>query len=157
MVNPKRRSHLNTLIAFAAASLVSSAFADQAASAAQAKGSEGVERALKELIAAYENADANGVEAHLDPTMIGFGVLMQKVHDSIAAQKQIRIALKDLQTTVGPDAALVRVSWEKRFLALPAMTAVLRSGSCILVFQRDGANWRLAGITGDNLFAAGSQ
>jgi hypothetical protein len=89
--------------------------------------------------------------------MIGFGVLMQKVHDSIAAQKQIRIALKDLQTTVGPDAAFVRVSWEKRFLALPAMTAVLRSGSCILVFQRDGANWRLAGITGDNLFAAGSQ
>jgi hypothetical protein len=52
MLNPKRRSHLFTLLAFAAASLAASAFADQAPLAAQAKVSEGVERALKDLIAA---------------------------------------------------------------------------------------------------------
>ena len=71
-------------------------------------------------------------------------------------QKQLRITLSDLRAQPSEDAALVLVQarWEKRYVRLPAGLQVRKSGEAVFTLKRSEGGWKLAGLSGDNLFAA---
>jgi hypothetical protein len=120
--------------------------------------SNSMEQAAKEamgkLIRAYESGEPITADPYLDPAMVGTQVLLENIRDTQTQQKQIRIALKDMQTAVSAGMVIFTVKWEKRYLALPAMTPKLATGTASLMMSYSAAGWRLSGMTGDNLFAA---
>jgi hypothetical protein len=110
--------------------------------------------ALGQLMRAYQSGEPAAIEPFLDPAMIGMQSLLEAVRDTQAQQKQIRISLKDIQVTTGMDLAVIRATWEKRYLALPGMTPRLATGHASFAMSHAASGWRLTGVTGDNVFAA---
>lgn len=109
--------------------------------------------ALERIFRAYESNDAGTLESLLDPAAVDLKAVLENARESQNQQKQIRISIKDVQVTVNPDFAFVQVNWEKRFLSLPDMKPKLVVGHATFAMNRSAAEWRLAGISGDNIFA----
>jgi len=125
--------------------------APQALSAPQlAQGARG---ALDALLAAYTSGQTQQAEMMLDIAMIGRQVLADQMRVSLAQHSQMRMTLRDAQSTVGDDVVLLSVNWEKRFLLLPAQSPGLRTGHAVFMWQRGRDGWRLIGLSGDSPFA----
>lgn len=112
------------------------------------------EDVMEKLIRAYESGEAIAVDPYLDPAMVGAQGLLDSIRDTQAQQKQIRIALKDVQPAVGTDVVIISVKWEKRYLSVTGMTPKLATGQISFMMNHSAAGWRVNGITGDNIFAA---
>ena len=116
--------------------------------------SSAAQDALERIFRAYEADDMAAIEASLDPAAPDLKSVLESARESQNQQKQIRISIKDVQVSVNPDFAFVQVNWEKRFLALPDMKPKLVTGHATFAMNRGAGEWRLAGINGDNIFAA---
>jgi hypothetical protein len=110
---------------------------------------------LNAMLVAFENGDTAKVAESIEPTLVGLAVLLKSVDESHAQQRSIRIHLQDLQVTAGGDDALIGADWEKRYLSAAKLAPGLAKGRATFVFRRTGKQWKLAGMTGDNLFAGG--
>lgn len=111
--------------------------------------------ALRLLLTAFENGDSAKVEAGIEPTLVGLTALLKSIQDSHALQREIRIHLQDTKVTVGSDNVLIYTDWEKRFLSVSKSAPGLAKGRITFVFRRAVKQWKLVGMTGDNLFAGG--
>jgi hypothetical protein len=112
--------------------------------------------ALDALIRAYEGGDIGYVRGRLSPAMIGYQRFIDGMAHDVNKLKQIRIHLFDTQVTAGPDMAVIQTGWEKRFLTLAGFTPGLYSGRSMFLLHRDGDDWKVAALAGDNLFATQS-
>lgn len=109
--------------------------------------------ALEGILAAYSEGQALRAEAMVEPAMIGRQQLIDAMRLSIAQQKQIRISLHDTQMVNGDDVVVLRTGWDKRYLTLPDMAPMVRKGQTLFLMQLTKQGWKLAGQSGDNLFA----
>lgn len=114
---------------------------------------QGARGALNTLIVAYAGNQPMLAEPMLDEAMIGRQVLLDQMRTSLNQQAQIQVSLRDVRSSIGDNVVAVTFSWEKRFLQIPAMTPVLRSGRAVFMWQRSAQGWRLVGISGDSPFA----
>ena len=114
---------------------------------------QGARGALDSLLADYAGGRPQQAEMMFDAAMIGRQVLADQMRVSLNTQTQVKITLRDAQSTVGDDVVLLSVNWEKRFLLQPAMTPGLRSGRAVFMWQRGRDGWRLIGLSGDSPFA----
>ena len=157
---PSRRWATRAGVALCACLLLALAFtparparaqSDQGMSAPQlAQGARG---ALDALLAAYTSGQTQQAETMLDIAMIGRQVLADQMRLSLSQHTQMRMTLRDAQSTVGDDVVLLSVNWEKRFLLLPAQSPGLRTGHAVFMWQRGRDGWRLIGLSGDSPFA----
>jgi len=125
----------------------------QAAAPSAFEMEQGARGALNTLIVAYAGNQPLLAEPMLDEAMIGRQVLLDQMRISLNQQTQIQVSLRDVRSSIGDNVVAVSFSWEKRFLQIPAMTPVLRSGRAIFMWQRTAQGWRLIGISGDSPFA----
>ena len=109
---------------------------------------------LERIFRAYEHNDVAALEGMLDPAAADLKSVLDSARESENQQKQIRISIKDVQVTTNPDFAFIQVNWEKRFLALPDMKPKLIVGHATFAMNQTAGEWHLAGISGDNIFAA---
>lgn len=112
--------------------------------------------ALEALIRAYENGDIGYVRGQLSPAMIGYQRFIDGMTNDANKLKQIRVHLFDTQVTAGTDIAVIQTGWEKRFLTLAGFTPGLFTGRGMFLLHRDGNDWKVAALAGDNLFATQS-
>jgi hypothetical protein len=112
------------------------------------------QQALDSLLRAYERGDVGFLQRHIDPAMIGFGVLINDVINDSNAQRQTRIQILDRQMQCGPDVAVIDFSWEKYFLASANFAPVVTRGrgSVLISGLGSGLNgqWRISGLVGDS-------
>jgi hypothetical protein len=111
--------------------------------------------ALQTMLRAFENGDATVVEAAIEPTLVGLTALLKSVDESHARQRAIRVHLQDIQATAGRDEVLVGANWEKRYMNVASAAPGLAKGHATFVFRQRDQRWKMVGMTGDNLFAAG--
>jgi len=141
----------------APASPVSSGAAAKAASApATPKDSRQAQAALRQLLAAHTAGDQAGMEVLVSPDMPGYSGVVDAARQARPLHKQLRITLSDLRAQPSEDGALVLVQarWEKRYVRLPAGLQVRKNGTAVFTLKRTDTGWKLAGLSGDNLFAA---
>jgi hypothetical protein len=112
---------------------------------------------LNKLLQAYQSGEPLGAEVWLDPAMIDLQSLLDNIRDTQNQQKQIHITLTDVQVLAGADTVTIQANWEKRYLALPAMTPRLATGHMTVNLMRRTNGWLVNGISGDNLFAAAAR
>jgi hypothetical protein len=115
---------------------------------------QAAQHALSDIFRAYESGKPFAVDPYLDPAMIDYQGLLDNIRDTQNQQKQIGITAKDVQAVNEGDTVQIQLNWEKRYLALPAMTPKLASGQASFQMKLTAKGWRLAGIGGDNPFAA---
>ncbi len=117
------------------------------------------QQALDNLLRAYERGDIAFLQRHIDPAMIGFGVLINDVINDSNAQRQTRIQITDRQMQCGPDVAVIDFAWEKYYLASANFTPVVTRGrSSILISGLGsglGGQWRINGLVGDSPLRSG--
>jgi FecR protein len=117
------------------------------------------QQALDNLLRAYERGDIAYLQRHIDPSMIGFGVLINDVISDINAQRQTRIQITDRQMQCGPDVAVIDFAWEKYFLASANFAPVVTRGrgSVLISGLGSGLNgqWRISGLVGDSPLRSG--
>lgn len=109
--------------------------------------------ALEGIFAAYSDGQALRAEAMMEPAMIGHQQLIDAMRLSISRQKQVRISLHDTKMVTGNDVVVIHTGWDKRYLALPGMDPMVRRGQTIFLMQLTKQGWKLAGQSGDNIFA----
>lgn len=112
--------------------------------------------ALDELIRAYETGNIAFIQSRLSPSMIGYQRFLDGVGRDSNLMKQIRIHLFDTQVTAGPDVAMIQTGWEKRFISVASFAPELYSGRSLFLLHRDQGEWKIANMSGDNLFASQS-
>lgn len=112
--------------------------------------------ALDELIRAYEIGNIALIQSRLSPSMIGYQRFVDGMLRDTNWMKQIRIHLFDTQVTAGPDVAVIQTGWEKRFLTVTTFAPELYTGRSLFLLHRDQGEWRIANMSGDNLFASQS-
>lgn len=111
-------------------------------------------QALQKMTADFSNGKVSDAEKVIDIAMIGRQEIVEAMNSSLAKQKQIRISFSDTTTNnVGKEVVVIKTSWEKRSLSVPAMTAVEQKGQSLFFMQKIKKNWKLVGQSGDNLFA----
>jgi hypothetical protein len=115
---------------------------------------QAAQHALSEIFQAYASGKPFAVDAYLDPAMIDYQGLLDNIRDTQNQQKQINIAIKDVQAVSEGGTVQIQLNWEKRYLALPNMAPKLASGQASFHMKLSSKGWRLAGIGGDNVFAA---
>lgn len=112
------------------------------------------QQALDALLRAYERGDIGFLQRHIDPAMIGFGVLINDVINDTNAQRQTRIQITDRQMQCGPDVSVIDFAWEKYFLASANFAPVVTRGrgSVLISGLGSGLNgqWRISGLVGDS-------
>ena len=117
------------------------------------------QQALDNLLRAYERGDIAYLQRHIDPAMIGFGVLINDVINDTNAQRQTRIQITDRQMQCGPDVAVIDFAWEKYFLASANFAPVVTRGrgSVLISGLGSGLNgqWRISGLVGDSPLRSG--
>jgi FecR protein len=117
------------------------------------------QQALDALLRAYERGDIAFLQRHIDPAMIGFGVLINDVINDTNAQRQTRIQITDRQMQCGPDVAVIDFAWEKYFLASANFAPVVTRGrgSVLISGLGSGLNgqWRISGLVGDSPLRSG--
>lgn len=112
---------------------------------------------LEQLLHVYESGDSISSQSFFDPAMLDLQSLLDNIRDTQNQQKQIRISISDIQTVAGTDSLLIQLNWEKRYLALVNMTPKLTTGHATFQMKYTSQGWRLAGISGDNVFAASAK
>jgi ketosteroid isomerase-like protein len=110
---------------------------------------------LSDMLIAFENGDAAGVAAGIEPTLIGRAMLLKSINDSYTWQRSIRIQLDDIEVTAGADAVLASAKWEKRYVSNVESKPGMATGHATFVFCRTDAHWKLVGMSGDNVFFGG--
>ncbi|MFM7330847.1 MAG: FecR domain-containing protein, partial [Brachymonas sp.] len=117
------------------------------------------QQALDALLRAYERGDIAFLQRHIDPTMIGFGTLINDVINDSNAQRQTRIQITDRQMQCGPDVAVIDFAWEKYFLASASFQPVVTRGrGSVLISGLGGGlggQWRISGLVGDSPLRSG--
>jgi hypothetical protein len=149
-VDAKRRTFaaLGVLLAAAAAApRAAPAGAPPAAqSAANAGSAEAATRAWLDLL---EKADITGLDALIEPDLLGRTQLIQQLRDLTLAEKQIRLHMRDVRVAPG-EVTAITFGWERRALTFPASKPVLRTGTAAFYWRREKNGWRLVGIAGDD-------
>ena len=107
---------------------------------------------LGELLAAYSAGNTALAETMVLVSMIGRQQLFDAMRASLALQKQIRISLRDPRFANTDSVIIIQTNWDKRYLTLPTLAPKLQSGSSSFVMQKTPDGWRLAGLSGDNIF-----
>ncbi len=117
------------------------------------------QQALDNLLRAYERGDVGFLQRHIDPSMIGFGTLINDSINDANAQRQTRIQITDRQMQCGPDVAVIDFAWEKYFLASANFQPVVTRGrgSVLISGLGSGLNgqWRISGLVGDSPLRSG--
>lgn len=108
--------------------------------------------AFESLVRAYERGDVLAFERELDADMIGRGRFIDALQRDANAMRNLRVHLSDLQLSAGRDVAVVNVRWEKRFLGATDLQPGLQTGRSVILMHRDDGGWRMASVSGDNLF-----
>ncbi len=112
------------------------------------------QRSLDAFLRAYEQGNVALIQQRLDPSLIGYGILVNDVMTAAATQKQVQILVLDRQAQCGPDVAVIDFAFEKRFLDAATFTPVVQRGrGSVLVSglaNGDQGQWRISGFTGDN-------
>ncbi|MCY7388989.1 MAG: nuclear transport factor 2 family protein [Burkholderiales bacterium] len=111
--------------------------------------------ALREMLAAFEKGDSAKVEAGIQPTLVGLALLVKSIQDSLAQQREIRIHLQNISVAANSEDVLISADWEKRYLSTAGLAPGLAKGRATFVFRHVSAQWKLAGMTGNSLFAGG--
>lgn len=112
--------------------------------------------ALNSVIRAYESGDVMFFERQLDPDMIGRARMMDALRRDANNLRQIRLHLKNVEQHTGPDVAVIRARWEKRYLSALQLQPGLNEGQSAFLLHRTREGWRLAAIAGDQPFGGGS-
>lgn len=112
--------------------------------------------ALNEAIRAYESGDVMYFERQLDPDMIGRARMMDALRRDANNLRQVRLHLRDVEQNAGPDVAVIRARWEKRYLTSLQLQAGMNEGQSAFLLHRTREGWRLAAIAGDQPFGGGS-
>ncbi|MBI1889791.1 MAG: hypothetical protein HYS18_04025 [Burkholderiales bacterium] len=115
---------------------------------------QAAQKTLNEIFRAYESGKPFALDAYMDTKMIDYQSVLDAVRDTQNQQKQISVLTKDVQAVGTGDMVMVQLNWEKRYLALPNLTPKLASGQASFQMKLTAKGWRLAGIKGDNVFAA---
>ncbi len=108
--------------------------------------------AFEALVLAYERADVLTFERQLDASLIGRSRMLDALRRDANALRNVRVHLSDFQLSAGPDVAVVKVRWEKRFLSATNLQPGLQSGNSVVLMHRERDGWRMASLGGDNLF-----
>lgn len=99
----------------------------------------------------FMNGKADSCADFFDPAMIGRQELVNAVNESKINQKSIVIEEDSSRTqALGDSTAVIQLVWEKRYIK-PAGSQVTKRGETHFYIQRTGGDWRLVGMTGDNL------
>lgn len=117
-------------------------------------GDNPAQKVLDQFINAYERGDVAYIQRRLDPSMIGYGALLNGMMKDVSAQKQIRFLIQNKNVQCGPDLAVVNFTWEKRFLDLVTFRPRLQTGQAAVLTHLKAGEWKLSGISGDNPFAS---
>lgn len=113
------------------------------------------QKALDDLIRAYEQGDIAFLQQRLSPSMVGYGALISDIQTSTVAQRQTRIQIKDRQMQCGPDVASITFSWEKTFLdAVSFQPGMVRGTGSVLLTGLGGGQWQVGGLAGSSPFAS---
>lgn len=112
--------------------------------------------ALNEAIRAYESGDVMYFERQLDPDMIGRSRMMDALRRDANNLRQVRLHLKNVEQHTGPDVAVIRARWEKRYLSALQLQPGMNEGHSAFLLHRTRDGWRLAAIAGDQPFGGGS-
>jgi hypothetical protein len=112
------------------------------------------QRALDEFLRAYEQGNIALIQKRMDPSLIGYSVLVNDMMRDANAQKQMQIRILDRQMQCGPDVSVVDFSWEKRFIDIASFQPQLQRGRVSVLISGLGSGasgqWRISGFTGDN-------
>lgn len=121
----------------------------QAADSRAAKESRAV---FHTVVTALEENNSAEARSYFDPAMTGYERAVEKMDALVSHQKQIRYSFSDEHVLAGRSLARISFKWERRSLAMPSMSAVLKSGQCAILLQRNPEGWRIIGLEGDNPF-----
>jgi hypothetical protein len=111
------------------------------------------QKALDDLIRAYEQGDIAFLQQRLSPSMVGYSTLINDVQTSTNAQRQTRIQIKDRQMQCGPDVSSITFSWEKTFLdAVSFQPGIVRGTGSVLLSGLSGGQWQVSGLAGSTPF-----
>jgi hypothetical protein len=117
------------------------------------------QQALDALLRAYERGDIGFIQQRIDPSMIGYGVLINDIIQDNNAQRQTRVQITDRQMQCGPDVAVIDFAWEKYYLASGNFQPVVTRGrgSVLISGLGSGLNgqWRISGLVGDSPLRSG--
>ncbi len=120
------------------------------------KDMEDARASLDELFRTYESGNIARLQQRLDPGMVGYQVFLNGIRRDIAAYRNLRINLTDVQVTAGPDLAVIQLAWEKRFLSASDFTPGIFTGRSTVLMHRDGDTWKLSAVALDNPFSSAS-
>lgn len=110
--------------------------------------------AFEALVQAYERADVLSFERQLDASLIGRSRMLDALRRDANAMRNVRVHLSDFQLSAGPDVAVVKVRWEKRFLSANNLQPGLQTGNSVVLMHRERDGWRMASLGGDNVFGS---
>jgi hypothetical protein len=108
--------------------------------------------ALEDLFRQYEAGNVNYLRNRLDPSMIGFQQLLDRMASEVFQCKQMRIRLFDTQVQAGPDLAVIQTNWEKRCLMIPAFIPKIDTGTSTFLMHKDKGGWAMSALSGNNPF-----
>jgi hypothetical protein len=113
------------------------------------------QKALDDLIRAYEQGDIAFLQQRLSPSMVGYSTLINDVQTSTNAQRQTRIQIKDRQMQCGPDVSSITFSWEKTFLdAVSFQPGIVRGTGAVLLTGLATGQWQVGGVAGNTPFSS---
>lgn len=148
-------SRLFPLLGLAAVLFILQACAQRAGAIDEAAGDrEAMRIKLGEVVAAYEAEDLNLIERSLDPAMIGYQRLVESLRTELDRYGQIRVTLTDTQATASGAGGVINTRFEKRLVRSADSLPGLVAGRTTIVFRKQGREWTIAAIGGDNPFGA---
>ena len=113
------------------------------------------QKALDDLIRAYEQGDIAFLQQRLSPSMVGYSALINDVQTSTTTQRQTRIQIKNRQMQCGPDVSSITFSWEKTFLdAVSFQPGIVRGTGSVLLTGLGGGQWQVGGMAGNMPFVS---
>ena len=123
------------------------------ASVAQAASMHPADIQLDSMIKNYENSDSQQLGKNFDESMIGFTQLQESVKVALNVQRQIKIKLGAKRFTKAKEIYVIQCDWEKSYLMMPNLIPKKVSGRTLFLFQFKNKEWKLASLSGDNIFS----
>ena len=120
---------------------------------ARAGTSHPADTLLDSIVKNFESAEAAGLSKSFDETMIGYTQLQESVKAALNSQKQVKIKLGVKKFTKAKDIYVIQCDWVKTYLLMPNLTAQKVSGRTLFLFQLKNKQWKLASMSGDNIFS----
>lgn len=108
--------------------------------------------ALEDLFRQYEAGNVNYLRNRLDPSMIGFQQILDRMASEVFQCKQMRVRLFDTQVQAGPDLAVIQTGWEKRCLLIPAFVPKVDTGTTTFLMHKNKGAWAMSALSGNNPF-----